>query len=149
MRSLIAFLTVGYIAAIFLLAESPIVHKLSILNTYSLLHIPLYGILTVLLFFSFFPIALQPNRPNDSTAQRQNKIVPQLPDNLMPRLLYVGIISLGVAIVDEIHQAYIPDRDASIPDVFLDMIGIILIMLLIMLYYKKRRSRITNNSITH
>jgi hypothetical protein len=149
MRPLIAFLTVGYIAAIFLLAELPIVNKLLTFNPYSLLHIPLYGILTVLLFFSFFPIALQPNRPNDSTAQRQNKIVPQLPDNLMPRFLYVGIISSGVAIVDEIHQAYIPDRDASIMDVFLDMIGIILIMLLIMLYYKKKRSRTTNKLITH
>ena len=149
MRPLIAFLTVGYITAIFLLAELPIVNKLLTFNPYSLLHIPLYGILTVLLFFSFFPIALQPNRPNDSTAQRQNKLVPQLPDNLMPRLLYVGIISSGVAIADEIHQAYLPGRDASITDVFLDMIGIILIMLLIMLYYKKKRSRITNNLITH
>jgi len=149
MRPLIAFLTVGYIAAIFLLAESPIVNKLLTFNPYSLLHIPLYGMLAILLFFSFFPIALQPNRPNDPIVQRHNKTVTQLPDNLMPRLLYVGIISLGVAIADEIHQAYIPGRDASIPDVFLDMIGIILIMLLIMLYYKKKRSRITNNLITH
>ena len=138
MRPLIAFLTVGYIAAIFLLAESPIVNKLSAFNPYSLLHIPLYGMLAILLFFYFVPTAL-----------RHNKTVTQLPDNLMPRLLYVGIISLGVAIADEIHQAYIPGRDASIPDVFLDMIGIILIMLLIMLYYKKKRSRITNNLITH
>jgi hypothetical protein len=142
------FLTVGYIAAIFLLAESPIVHKLSTFNPYSLLHIPLYGILTVLLFFSFVPVALRPNRTNDSIAQRHNKPVTQLPNHLMSRFLGVGIISLGVAIADEIHQVYIPGRDASIPDVFLDMIGIILIMLLIMLYYKKKRSRTTHNSIT-
>jgi len=149
MRPLIAFLTVGYIAAIFLLAESPIVNKLSTFNPYSLLHIPLYGMLAILLSLYFVPTALRPHKPNDPIVQRHNKTVTQLPDNLMPRLLYVGIISLGVAIADEIHQAYLPGRDASIPDVFLDMIGIILIMLLIMLYYKKKRSRITNNLITH
>jgi len=148
MRPLIAFLTVGYIAGIFFFANSSIVSDLATFNPYSLLHIPLYGILAILLFFYFVPTALRPHKPNDPIAQRHNKIVTQLPDNLMPRFLYVGIISLGVAIADEIHQAYIPGRDASIPDVFLDMVGIILIMLLIMLYYKKKRSRITNNSIT-
>ena len=37
-----------------------------------------------------------------------------------------GIIALVVAIADEIHQAYIPSRNASIIDVLLDIIGIIL-----------------------
>jgi len=142
MRPLFTLLTVGYIAGIFLLAESPIVHELSTFNPYSLLHIPLYGILTVLLFFSFVPMALRPNRPNDSIAQRHNKAVPQLPNHLMSRFLGVGIISLGIAIADEIHQVYIPGRDASIVDVFLDIIGIIVIMLLMMLYYKKKIPRI-------
>lgn len=73
----------------------------------------------------------------------------QLPNNWRSRLLTVGIISLVVAFADEIHQAYIPGRDASIFDVVLDMIGIILIMLLIVLYIQKKMSKETNNLITH
>jgi VanZ family protein len=46
-------------------------------------------------------------------------------------LVAAGIIALVVAIADEIHQAYLPNRDASIIDVFLDIIGIILCMLII------------------
>jgi len=42
--------------------------------------------------------------------------------------LVVGIIALIVAIADEIHQAYVPGRDASVIDVLLDVIGIILVL---------------------
>jgi VanZ family protein len=42
--------------------------------------------------------------------------------------LTVGFIALIVAIADEIHQAYVPGRDASITDVLLDMVGIILVL---------------------
>ena len=45
--------------------------------------------------------------------------------------LVAGIIALVVAIADEIHQAYIPSRNASIIDVLLDIIGIILCVALI------------------
>jgi VanZ family protein len=41
------------------------------------------------------------------------------------------LIALVVAIADEIHQAYIPSRDASVTDVLLDVIGIILFVALI------------------
>ena len=41
-------------------------------------------------------------------------------------LLIPGSIALVVAIADEIHQAYIPNRNASIIDALLDIIGIIL-----------------------
>jgi VanZ family protein len=33
-----------------------------------------------------------------------------------------------VAIADEIHQAYVPGRDASITDVLLDLVGITFIL---------------------
>jgi VanZ family protein len=42
-------------------------------------------------------------------------------------LLPGGIASI-VAIADEIHQAYVPGRDASITDVLLDLVGIILVL---------------------
>jgi VanZ family protein len=40
------------------------------------------------------------------------------------------LIALGVAVADEIYQAYIPSRDASIIDVFLDIIGILFFIFL-------------------
>jgi hypothetical protein len=54
------------------------------------------------------------------------------PTNLInsSNLVFAAIIALVVAIADEIHQAYIPIRNASVIDVFLDMIGIILCMLI-------------------
>jgi len=42
-----------------------------------------------------------------------------------------GIIALVVAIADEIHQAYLPNRNASVIDVLLDIIGIMLCILFI------------------
>jgi len=53
--------------------------------------------------------------------------------------LVAGIIALVVAIADEIHQAYIPNRNASIIDVFLDIIGIILCVALIRRLESKSR----------
>jgi hypothetical protein len=47
-----SFLSIAYIAGIFLWADYPIVEELSAFNPYSLLHIPLYGILTLLLILS-------------------------------------------------------------------------------------------------
>jgi len=52
------------------------------------------------------------------------------PTNPMNYLI-AGLIALIVAIADEIHQAYLPNRNASIIDVFLDIIGIILCMFII------------------
>jgi VanZ family protein len=152
MRFIIVSLTIGYVTGIFLLADTPIVHKLQAFNPYSLLHLPLYGFLAVLLFFIFTPAApgftLGFNRSKNSTARQHHQPMAPLPNKLVPRFLGVGIISLGVAIADEIHQSYIPGRDASLSDVLLDMAGILLVMLLIMMYYKKKRSKITNTSLT-
>ena len=50
-------------------------------------------------------------------------------DSINP--LIAGLIALVVAIADEIHQAYVPGRDASVTDVFLDIVGISICLLLI------------------
>jgi VanZ family protein len=52
----------------------------------------------------------------------------------------VGVSALGVGIADEIHQAYVPGRDASITDVLLDMVGIILVLFFVLLFHKKQKS---------
>ena len=109
-----SILSLAYIAGIFFLADSPVVSDLAPFNPYSLLHIPLYGILTILLIFSFPPFQTNPDKQSD-----------------LFRFQIAGLIALVVAIADEIHQAYIPSRNASITDVFLDFIGIILCILLI------------------
>ena len=49
---LFSILSLAYIAGIFLLADSPVVADIAPFNPYSLLHIPLYGILTLLLILS-------------------------------------------------------------------------------------------------
>jgi VanZ family protein len=67
-----------------------------------------------------------PSNPTNST----NSTNSTNPTNSI-NLLIPGSIALVVAIADEIHQAYIPSRDASIIDVFLDIVGISLCLLLI------------------
>jgi len=121
MRIFFSILSIAYIAGIFLFADSSVVSTLAAFNPYSLLHIPLYGILTVLLIFSFMPLT---QLPNYSLNQR-NQINQRNQKNFY--LLPGGIASV-VAIADEIHQAYVPGRDASITDVLLDVVGIILVL---------------------
>lgn len=147
MRFFFILLSAAYIAGIFLWADSSVVSELSAFNPYSLLHIPLYGILTVLLIFSLYPLKLKknvignandPNVPNDQTdnamtQQRTNPINPLNPINYF----VVGLVALIVAIVDEVHQSFIPSRDASIIDVFLDLIGISVALILLSKYNKK------------
>ncbi len=58
--------------------------------------------------------------------------------NALTRFFVAGIIALAVAIADEIHQSFIPTRDASILDVFLDFVGIALVLFLFSRLYKKR-----------
>ena len=149
-----SILSLAYIAGIFLLADSPMVSDLTPFNPYSLLHIPLYGILTTLLIFSFFRSRrklISPTNPINLSRLPCNEYVrgemrPALCsvetttwgslfhwDSTNPTNYFIiaGLIALVVAIADEIHQAYIPSRNASITDVFLDFIGIILCVLLI------------------
>ena len=123
-RFIFPLISIFYISGIFLLAGSPFISKIAIFNLFSLLHIPLYGILTVFLVFSFIPL---PHRR--SYAINQTNQINQIDQT--NQFLFAGLIALGVAVADEIHQAYIPGRNASITDVFLDMIGIILGLFLI------------------
>jgi VanZ family protein len=131
MRLISSILSFFYIAGIFLFADSPVVSKLSPYNPYSLLHIPLYGILTFLLIFSF-------NQKNQK--DQRNQI------DQPNRFLFVGLIALGVALADEIYQSFIPGRDASIIDVFLDLIGITFVLFLFHRLYKGKKARISIQS---
>jgi hypothetical protein len=145
MRIFFSILSIAYIAGIFLFADSSVVSTLAAFNPYSLLHIPLYGILTVLLIFSFIPLTQLPvnllNQRNQRNLSREmrslfhwdprnstNAINATNTINLRTRYLLPGGIALVVAIADEIHQAYVPGRDASITDVLLDLVGIILVL---------------------
>jgi len=91
------------------------VSDLSTFNPYSLLHIPLYGILTVLLIFSSARFKIKTVSKINST-------------NSTNLLAAAGLIAFIVAMADEIHQVFIPGRNASITDVLLDMLGIILVL---------------------
>ena len=121
MRLFFTILSIAYIVGIFLLADSSVVSNLSYFNPYSLLHIPLYGILTFLLIFSFVPLKFNSTNPS-------NPSNPTNPSNPIAHFLIPGGIALIVAVADEIHQAYVPGRDASIPDVLLDLCGIALVL---------------------
>ena len=138
MRFFFKLASAAYISGIFLLAGSPVVERLGQFNPYSLLHIPLYGILTLLLIFSFIPMTqLRSNSAAHRLAQRHNNPKTQLPNNSTSRFLVVGLIVLIVAIADEIYQSFIPFRDASVTDVFLDLVGISLVLIVLSKYYKK------------
>jgi VanZ family protein len=109
MNPFFLILSAAYIFVIFFWADSPVVSKLSVLNPFSILHIPLYGILTFFLVLSF--------PPGEKTRSKFRYIFPAL-------------IATGVAILDESYQSFIPSREASIVDVFLDILGIFLVMIL-------------------
>jgi VanZ family protein len=136
MRIFFSILSVAYIAGIFFFADSSVVLTLASFNPYSLLHIPLYGILTVLLIFSFVPIKFNPrNSTNAMNAMNATNTI-----NLRARYLLPGGIASVVAIADEIHQAYVPGRDASFTDVLLDMVGIILVLFFLFRVLKTKTS---------
>jgi VanZ family protein len=141
-----------YIGPIFFLAGSPVVSKLAAFNPWSLLHIPLYFIMTMLLLLSFLPIpplSLKPWTPSSVTFSLNPKPEtyrpgrPNRPNRPLPlgfRLspfayhpVFWGlpaIIAVVVAIADEAHQSLFPTRSASLGDVFLDLVGIALAIFL-------------------
>jgi hypothetical protein len=140
-RLFFSILSIAYIAGIFLFADSSVVSTLAAFNPYSLLHIPLYGVLTVLLIFSFVPLKfklLNSINPRNST----NAINATNTINLRARYLLPGGIASVVAIADEIHQAYVPGRDASITDVLLDIVGISLVLFFFFRVLKTKTSSI-------
>jgi len=126
MRLIFSILSIAYTAGIFLFADSSMVSDLSTFNPYSLLHIPLYGILTFFLILCSMPLKFYPSNPT----------------NWRTYFLLSGGIALFVAIADEIHQAYVPGRDASVTDVLLDMVGISLALFLFFQFLKIKTSLI-------
>ena len=110
MNYFFALLPAAYIFGIFFYADSAVVSQISVFNPFSILHIPLYGILTLLLVRAL--------RPPSAT-------------NSKLRLTLAALIAIAVAILDEFHQSLIPGREASIIDVFLDVLGVSLALLLL------------------
>jgi VanZ family protein len=51
--------------------------------------------------------------------------------NVRNRLFICTLIAAAVAVADEIHQAFIPNREGSITDVLLDLLGIILVLFVV------------------
>jgi hypothetical protein len=147
MRVSFSILSIAYIIGIFLFADSSVVSDLSAFNPYSLLHIPLYGILTFLLVLSFMPLRfnlinlINPKNPTNSSTP-SNSINPS---NWRTYFLLSGGIALIVAITDEFHQAYVPGRDASVIDVLLDFVGIILVLFFTIIFMRKKilKTRLT------
>ena len=123
-RPLSSILSAFYIAGIFIL---PRVIPGSILsrvwNPYSLLHIPMYGVLMVLLTLAFEPQIFF-----------QRKIISGASFFFLP-----GGIATAVGVLDEFHQTFIPYRDASVGDVMLDIGGIVLVGILISFNQQRRR----------
>jgi VanZ family protein len=109
MNPFFTILSAAYIFGIFYWADSPAVSQIEPFNPYSLLHIPLYGILAFLLL----------------RAVRSN-----FRAGFSSRFLIAGVIAAAVGALDEWHQSFIPGRDASFGDVLLDWVGIGLVMLL-------------------
>lgn len=109
MNPFFTFLSAIYIFCIFYLAGSPVVSKIGEFNFYSLLHIPLYGILMILLLLAFA------SKPETSRTSR-----------------YSGAACLAIAVgaLDEYYQSFIPTREASLGDVLLDILGVVLVMIL-------------------
>ena len=121
--------SVAYIAGIFLLADSSVVSDLAPFNPYSLLHIPLYGILTFLLVFSVLPYSTHLTHLTHSDNSTHLAY--------STRFLIVGLVATMVGVADEIHQAYIPGRNASVTDVCLDVVGISLCFFVIKRFLRR------------
>lgn len=163
MNVLFAILSISYISAIFLFADSPAVSAVAVYNPFSLLHIPLYAILTLLIILSLLPFKLfhlfqhnvlldDPNAlneindpivPNDPHALSVSITLngPNAPNainaiNSKNRLLIAGLVSFIVAGADEYYQSFIATREASITDVLLDAVGIALAIWLALQFIK-------------
>jgi len=150
MRLIFPILSITYVIGIFILAGSPIVHHLAFLNPYSLLHIPLYGILTCLLILSFTPLKFNPSNLSrlscgESVQDEMRSLFhrdPSHPINWKNYFFLSGGIALLVAIADEIYQSHIPGREASVTDILLDMVGISLALFLCFRFLKIKTSLI-------
>jgi len=109
MNPFFTVLSAAYIFGIFFLADSSAASQIGEFNPYSLLHIPLYGVLTGLLLLA---IASEPGT------------------NFAYRYHLAAWMAVAVGILDEYHQTFIPSRDGSVGDVFLDILGVVLVVIL-------------------
>ncbi len=109
MNSIYTFLSAAYIFAIFFLADSGAASQIGRFNPYSLLHIPLYGLLAFLLLLSFC---------TGRGAYTRN------------RAAAACVMAGLVGALDEFQQLYIPTREGSVGDVLLDILGIVLALLI-------------------
>ena len=123
MRFFFLTLSIAYVWAIFFLADSPVFYTLSSYNPYSLLHIPLYAGLTLLLVLSVFP-----SGGWSFSSIRSMGFIETGSINARTRFLICAFIAAAVAITDEIHQVFVLNRDGSVTDVLLDLLGIILVI---------------------
>ena len=130
MNLVFSFFSLLYIGVIFFAADSPGVTEIEFFNMRSLLHIPLYGGLTFLLIFSMPSMKVTDLLPGGRIG------LPPL--FVQARLRFAAGISFLVAILDEIHQAFIPVREASILDVVLDGMGILCVAWIIRRIYQIR-----------
>ncbi len=146
MRILFSLLSLVYIASIFILAGSRVDDTLSEFNLYSLLHIPLYGILACLLIFSMVPITQGFKNASVRPGPGATGPRPIGTAGLKLRLFIAGGIALVVAIFDEVHQLSVPHREASATDVVLDMAGIALALLLCFRLFKTQISKHTRST---
>ena len=114
MSLLFGLISAGYIALIFALAGLPDrVRLIRVFNPLSLLHIPLYGLLTFFLIRTFLP-------------KRGDPLI----RSFRLTLVFTTFLALLIAVLDELHQVHIPGREASGWDVVLDTAGICLAVLL-------------------
>jgi hypothetical protein len=136
MKLLFSLLSLLYIAAIFILAGSPVVETLSEFNPYSLLHIPLYGILTLLLVLSIVPVGRRPKEPSIQQSDGATGPGSKGRGGLRRRVFIAGWLAFAIGIFDEVHQLYVPGRDGSVTDVGLDMVGIALALVFFLGLFK-------------
>lgn len=121
-----AILAVFYILSILILPRLIPSEALDrVWNPRSLLHLPLYGILMVLLSAAFSPGLFHAERPSLR----------------LPSLFLAGGIAFLTGILDELNQRFIPGRDASLMDLLLNLTGIGLTGLGIFLFHRKRQGR--------
>ena len=109
MNPFFTVLSAVYIFGVFFLADSPAASQIGEFNPYSLLHIPLYGVLTGLLLMAFA------SKPGTNFAYRYH---------------LAAWTAVAVGLLDEYHQTFIPSREGSVGDVLLDILGVILLMIL-------------------
>ena len=138
MRILFSLLSLFYIACIFILAGSPLVHTLSRFNPYSLLHIPLYGMLAFLLIFSMVPVTQGFKEASVQAYSHSTRLRSRGTAGLKFRLFVAGAIAFAVGIFDEVHQLSVPGRQGSVSDVALDTVGIAIALLLCFWLFKSR-----------